>query len=407
MHSTRTALALTLLASFTAACSGGPASAVSPAMPNLARQNAVHSIQPLAGIAFVHACATLQLGDDVLCDALVRTDVRSTELNPHALVGLTPSDLHKAYNIPATGGTGRTIGIVDAQDNPNAESDLGKYRAHFHLPPCTTANKCFRKINQKGIAGKYPSVNTGWGEEISLDLDMASAVCPACHILLVEATSPSFANLGASVDTAIAHGASVVSNSYTGVESAAADKHYDHKGIPIIASSGDGSFSTGPLQPASFATVVAVGGTTLVADPGPRGWTESAWSAGGAGCSQLVPKPAWQHDKGCANRTLVDVSAVADPATGVAVFDTLGTGSTWLLVGGTSVSAPIVASLFALSGNTSTSPPAENFWKGGGHDLYDTIAGSDGECFPFYLCTSGPGYDAPTGWGTPNGLGAF
>lgn len=376
-------------------------------MPAAAAAKAASSSQGQAAITFVRACAVLQLGDDVLCDALIRTDVRSTQRNPHVLSGLTPNDLHKAYNIPATGGNGRIIGIVDAQDNPNAESDMGTYRARFHLPPCTTANKCFRKINQKGVSGKYPAGNSGWGKEISLDLDMASAVCPACRIVLVEATSASFVNLGISVDTAVAAGAKVVSNSYGGAEFAAYDRHYDHKGVTIVASSGDGGFSTGPEQPASLGTVVAVGGTTLVAAPGARGWTESAWSGGGAGCSQLVAKPSWQHDTGCTNRTLVDISAVADPASGVVISDTFGTGGTWFEVGGTSVSTPIVASLFALSGNTASPDAAQKFWKSQGSDLYDTIAGSDGACFPFYLCTSGPGYDAPTGWGTPNGLGAF
>jgi hypothetical protein len=355
-------------------------------------------------ITFVHACETSQLDEQVLCHALIRTDLHSSESKT---LGVTPADLHSAYAIPNAGGGGRIIGIVDAFDNPNAESDLAHYRAKFHLSPCTTANKCFTKLNQRGIAASYPTANTGWGKEISLDLDMASAVCPACRILLVEGDSPSFENLGRSVDTAVAKGANAVSNSYGGPEFTAHDPHYDHKGVLIVASSGDGGYSTGPQEPAAFSTVVAVGGTTLTASTGGRGWTETAWGDGGAGCSQLVKKPAWQHDSGCAGRTLVDIAAIADPATPVAIYDTFGTGGGWLTVGGTSVSTPIVTSLFVLSGNAASQTAAQNLWKGAGTALFDVTTGSDGACFPFYLCTSGAGFDAPTGWGTPNGLGAL
>jgi len=107
------------------------------------------------------------------------------------------------------------------------------YRSQFGLPPCTTANGCFRKVNQSG-GSTYPTGNTGWAQEISLDLDMASAICPSCKILLVEASSNSFANLGTAEDYAAAH-ANVVSNSFGGNEfssetSSTYNGHYNHPG---------------------------------------------------------------------------------------------------------------------------------------------------------------------------------
>jgi Subtilase family len=395
----RYSLALATVAALATGCSGGTQPGLPPATAPASATARAQSAQTNPQ-NYVRACNTLGLGEEVLCDALVRTDVGSRNV----VKGFTPSELRDAYGIPQQGAPGQTVGIVDAQDDPNAEFDMGRYRAHFGLPPCTTANGCFRKLNQAGIAGDYPSANANWAEEISLDLDMVSAMCPACHILLVEGTSPSFRNLGMAVDTAVAKGATVVSNSYGGVEFAATDKHYDHKGVTIVASTGDHGFAASPQQPASFGTVVAVGGTSLVRATGGRRWAETAWSDAGAGCSQLVAKPAWQHDTGCAMRMEADVSAVADPHTGVAVYDSFGSLEPWLEFGGTSVSTPIVASLYALAGNAATQNGAKALWLGGGSHLFDVVAGNDGTCLPLYFCNASTGYDGPTGWGTPNGL---
>src|SRR6185312_15425404 len=106
----------------------------------------------------------------------------------------------------STGGSGQTVAIVDAQDDPNAESDLATYRSTYGLPACTTANGCFKKINQNG-GTSYPTADTGWAGEISLDVDMVSAVCPSCHILLVEATSANMSDLGTAVNQAVTQGA--------------------------------------------------------------------------------------------------------------------------------------------------------------------------------------------------------
>ena len=266
--------------------------------------------------------------------------------------GYGPADLSSAYALPANGGAGQTVAIVDAFDDPNAEADLATYRAQFGLPACTTANGCFRKVDQRG-GTNYPPPNAGWAGEISLDVDMVSAVAPAAHILLVEADDNGNDNLGAAVDEAVALGAKYVSNSYgTGYTSAPGsgedpsevtdgDPHYNHPGVAVVASTGDDDF--GVSYPAASQYVTAVGGTTLVPDSSARGWSESVWNNSfggpGSGCSLYEAKPAWQTDSGCDMRTEADVSADADPLTGVAVYDTYQ-DSGWGVFGGTSASSP-------------------------------------------------------------------
>jgi subtilase family serine protease len=219
-----------------------------------------------------------------------------------------PYYLESAYNAPSwSAGAGKTVAIVDAYDDPSAESDLASYRSFFGLPACTRSNGCFKTVNQNGITGNHPSGNTGWAQEISLDLDMVSA-----------------------------------------------------------------------------------------------------WSGAGSGCSAFVPKPSWQADPGCGTRTVADVSAVADPGTGVWVIYQ----NNWYIFGGTSVASPIIASMYALAGNDGTiQKPSSSAQYTYGHtaNLNDITSGSNGTCSPSYLCTSGPGpgYDGPTGNGTPNGTGAF
>ena len=324
--------------------------------------------------------------------------------------GYGPADLQAAYALPsASAGAGQTVAVVDAYDDPRAESDLATYRSTFGLAPCTTANGCFRKVGQTGTT-RYPSRNTGWAEEISLDLDMVSAACPRCHILLVEASTASFTNLGTAVNEAVRLGATEVSNSYGGGESSA-DLSYDasyfnHPGVAITASSGDSSYSAGPEYPAASPYVTAVGGTSLVRAANGRGWSESAWSGAGSGCSAVDPKPAWQTDAACpSHRTIADVAAVADPNTGVAVYDTYNTGG-WMVFGGTSVASPLIASVYALAGNAAALT-AGSFAYGHTAALNDVTSGNNGSCGGSYLCTATAGYDGPTGLGTPAGVGAF
>ncbi|WP_241825599.1 carboxypeptidase regulatory-like domain-containing protein [Micromonospora sp. CB01531] len=351
-----------------------------------------------------------------------RTDVTTHRgVQPQSAIpdGFGAGDLRSAYSLPADGGAGQIVAIVDAYDNPNAEADLAVYRQQYGLPPCTTANGCFRKVDQRG-GMNYPPADPGWAGEIALDLDMVSATAPYAHILLVEADTPSFEDMGAAVDEAVALGAKYVSNSYGTAYSAdpgtgedpsevtEADPHYNHPGVAIVASSGDSAF--GVAYPAASQYVTAVGGTSLVRDSSTRGWSESVWyNSGygpGSGCSLYEAKPAWQTDSGCSKRTVADVAAVADPATGVAVYNSFQSGG-WTVFGGTSASAPIIAGVYAAAGTPVANTYPSSYPYANTGQLNDVSAGNNGTCSPAYLCTAGPGYDGPTGLGTPNGLAAF
>jgi subtilase family serine protease len=350
---------------------------------------------------------------------------RTAAKTSSAPAGLTPGDLLDAYKLTeasAFRGTGETVAIVDAYDDPTAQADLGVYRRHWGLPPCTAPNGCFRKVNEAGQQRNYPPVDsTGdWEIEESLDVDMVSAICPNCKIILVEATTNSFDDLGASVDTAVALGADVVSNSYGGGEWNGEQYNTDwtHPGVAITASSGDyGYFGDGYAAqwPATSQSVTAVGGTHLRRSGNSRGWAETAWGDGvsgdlgaGSGCSGEIAKPSWQSDTGCPRRTIADVAADADPDTGAAVYDSYpyrGTVYGWFVSGGTSQAAPIIAGVYALAGNTAAIDDASGLYAH--HRFFDVRSGSNGTCASTYLCTAVSGYDGPTGLGTPNGYQAF
>jgi Carboxypeptidase regulatory-like domain/Kelch motif len=333
--------------------------------------------------------------------------------------GYGPADLRSAYHLPAAGGSGETVAIVDAYDDPVAESDLAVYRQQYGLPACTTANGCFRKVAQDG-SSRYPATDYGWAAEISLDLDMVSAACPRCHILLVEATDNSVQNLGAAVDEAVRLGAKYVSNSYGGPEDPQETSwdsaYYDHPGVAVVAATGYQGYAGGPSYPAVSPYVTAADGTTLTRDSGSaRGWDESAWGSGGSGCSVYETKPAWQHDTGCGLRAVADVAAVADPSTGVAIYDSYAGYHDpnyrqiigWGVLGGASAASPIITSVYALAGTPLPGTVPASYPYAGPSALNDITTGSNGTCNPAYLCTAGPGYDGPTGMGTPNGVAAF
>ncbi|NUR63904.1 MAG: peptidase S8 [Catenulispora sp.] len=366
--------------------------------------------------AWSRACDTPAPGM-AACHALhvnnVPQHIRALGVTPNATPsGFGPADLLSAYNLPAGGGAGQTVAIVDAYNDPSAEADMNTYRAQYGLPACTSASGCFKQVNQKG-GSRLPRSDSGWAGEISLDLDMVSAIAPNAHIILVEASTASMTNLGTAVNTAVSLGAKFVSNSYGGGESSA-DTSYDttyfkHPGVAITASSGDSGY--GVEYPAASPYVTSVGGTALKKDSSTaRGWSESVWSTSstegaGSGCSAYDSKPSWQKDTGCAKRTVADVSAVADPATGVAVYQTYG-GSGWAVYGGTSVAAPLIAAVYADAGAPTASVPAANLYS---HTsaLNDVTSGATASCSPSYLCAAKTGYDGPTGLGTPNGLAAF
>src|SRR5262249_42816525 len=228
-----------------------------------------------------------------------------------------------AYLIDTNGGAGATVAIVDAQDTPNAEADLAVYRTTYGLPPCTTANGCFKKVNQNGAASPLPAPDKGWATEIMLDLEMASATCPKCKILLVEATTASMDDLGTAVNTAAAMGATVISNSYGGPEDATiadGEKYFNHPGIGVFVAAGDSGF--GAMYPASSQYVIAVGGTALTkSTTTTRGWVETVWGSWlsvilggtGSGCSKYITKPSWQEGTGCALRPRAGHPAARGP----------------------------------------------------------------------------------------------
>ncbi len=353
------------------------------------------------------------------CDAKIVT--LADGVTPFATTGPTgygPADLQSAYNLAGLT-SGGTVAIVDAYANPYVVSDLAAYRSQYGLPACGAG--CFTVVNQHGQASPLPQGDTSWGQEIDLDVDMVSAICPQCHILLVEANSNSFADLGTAVNTAAAMGATAISNSYgTSGEfsgETSYDSYYNHPGIAVTASSGDSGY--GVEFPAASNHVVAVGGTSLSRAGNARGWTETAWSGAGSGCSSYYAQPSWQNvNTGCPNRAEADVSAVADPNTGVSVYDSYGSsgGLNWYVFGGTSVASPIIASVYGLAGNSGMTDYPARFAYGHPTALNDVTSGSNGSCVGRHgrrtsgaakLCTAGSGWDGPTGLGTPNGIGAF
>lgn len=364
------------------------------------------------GVYHVAVCPHGNPRETARCHAHVVTDARGNPINgkasPNATAapsGYGPADLRSAYNITSNG-SATTIAIVDAYGYTNAEADLAKYRSQYGLPACTTANGCFRKLNQTGQQGNYPAVNTGWEQESALDLDMASAMCPNCKLVLVEATTSSYANLATAVRTAASQpGVTVISNSYGGGESGTTtyESAYNQPGKAVTVSTGDSGY--GVQFPASSPHVIAVGGTHLVRASNSRGWSETAWTSGGSGCSTVYAKPSFQTDPLCTRRMEADVSAVGDPNTGVAVYGPVNRSSSgWMVFGGTSVAAPLIGGIYGNTGHTPTG--AQSIYTNKSL-LNDVTSGSNGSCGGTYFCTAGAGYDGPTGNGTPHGTGPF
>jgi hypothetical protein len=379
-----------------------------------------------APAAYHRACPPATPGY-ATCFALYRTGTGQAQPNVTTPDGYGPADLQSAYQWPSsTGGVGRVVAVVDAFDLPEAEADMNHYRAQFGIPACTTNNGCFIKLNQSGNASPLPAPNNGWGVEIALDLQMVSASCPNCAIALIEAANNSTDNLAAAAQVAAGIGAAVT-NSYGSPE--ASDEHthldpdYSVPGVVYTAASGDAGYGPGPDQgaqyPASSPDVVAVGGTRLTQDASARGWNEKVWYNGGAhpqgtnsGCSLYESKPVWQSGipADCTTRTEVDVSAVADPNTGVAVygpFDGITTPATpsWGVVGGTSASSPLIAGAYMLAGGSPVKFAGRLAYDREGANLNDVTVGSNtATCTDGNICMADTGYDGPTGMGTPNGV---
>jgi len=376
------------------------------------------------GITFhshMNVCAAADTGS-AACDARVITDGKG---NPTASAtlpqGMSPAQFLKAYNLPGVAATSPSrpiIAIVDSNDDPNIASDLATYSTTYGLPQLPTCSAaiasskvaCFKKVNQTGATTRLPSQDAGWALEISLDVEMAHAICQNCSILLVEANSATYANLATAENEAVALGATVVSNSYGGSEfsgETSYDSAFNHPGVAIVASAGDSGY--GVEYPAASRYVTAAGGTSLYLNSNGTYNSEVAWGGTGSGCSAFEAKETWQTDTGCARRTVTDVSADADPNTGAAVYDSVRYYGQhgWWQVGGTSLASPIIAATYALSGNTSGAANQLPYTLGSVSDLHDVISGSNGSCGGSYLCTAQAGYDGPTGLGTPNGASAF
>jgi subtilase family serine protease len=429
-----------------AACSGGSMNSMLPSGQG-ASPTSLGSDLASPGKNYRHVCGRPAAGDWARCYALVRTDVGGIpggyhgqfgkfasaddlRANPNARMatpaGYGPAQLDAAYALPTANGAGQTVALVEVGDYPTAEADLGVYRSQYGLSACTTANGCFKKVGQTGST--LPKTNAGWAEETALDIDMVSATCPNCHILIVEATSASNANLDAAENEAATLKATVISNSFGGSEAGASDSAYSHAGIVILASAGDSGYAEGSQQPCSFQTVVCTGGTSLVAASGTRGYSETVWNdlasgngATGSGCSSVVAKPSWQTDKGCTKRSQSDVSFDADPQHGVAIYDSTSYQGYvgWLEFGGTSVASPALAGVYALAGNGASlsTTAAKSFWTNAGKGLWPVTSGNNlakrGKCGSAYayICTAGTNtdgvYSGPAGWGTPNGISDF
>jgi PKD repeat protein len=334
----------------------------------------------------------------------------------------TPAYLQQAYDLSYLSqnrGAGDTIAIVDAYDDSTAESDLATYRSTFGLPACTTANGCFRKVNQSGNSSPLPVANAHWQEEESLDLDAVSALCPNCHILLVEANSDALSDLYLALHKAATMGVNQISNSWTGASTSPfPGTTWTFPGIATVAATGDAGYtgapnSAGDNYPAAFPGVTAAGGTSLASATGgnARGFSEGAWSlsgtsGGGSGCDLKVKKPSYQTDSGCSQnvsgqtfgRSYADVSADADPGTGLNIYNNRG----WELIGGTSLSTPLIAAYYALTGVT-TSDAQWAYTHSA--MLNDPTTGSTGTCATSirYICNAGLGYDGPTGVGSISG----
>jgi len=418
--------ALTIAVASGATASPAPAATASASAHLIAAVAAgsAHASQPAAtaeNTGSTHACSAVIVVGHQSCFALKRNGVHpaAAAASPDAIpsgVGYGPSQLQSAYNLTsasASNGAGRTIALVDAYDYPTAASDLAAYRSAAGLP---AAN--FTKINQNGATSPLPSAppsGDDWTVEAALDMDMASAICPLCNIVLVEANDDSSDGLYVAQAAAAAK-ASYISNSWGGSESSSDpstdNTYFKHAtGTVTTVSAGDSDY--GVSYPATSPNVVSVGGTALSTASNSRGWTESVWNTTtgsegtGSGCSAYEAQPAWQTSlglpSGCSKRVDNDVAADADPATGVAVYDTYNGDGGWNEVGGTSASSPMVAAMFALAGNAGANPAQDIYQHTA--NFYDVTSGKDASsCSPSYLCTAGTGYDGPTGIGTPNGI---
>lgn len=341
------------------------------------------------------------------CKSAIRSSLSAipASVDPTLLPGYGPDHLQKAYgllNISGSAGAGQTVAIVSAYASANLESDIAIYRAEFGLPPCTVASGCLKIVAPNGNGH---AADAGWAAETAIDAEMVSAICPLCNIEVVQAKSARISDLASAVDQAAADQPVAINNSYSTTESGAVSyaSHWVHPGMAIVAGGGDGGY--GVSFPASIPSVVAVGGVSLHQNADGSFAAPTVWSQTGSGCSAYFQKPSWQTDTGCANRTVNDIAAVADPNTGVIAYASQNGG--WNVYGGTSVAAPIISAMYALAGATAGMTDGSALYTANGSGLMNQVTGSNGTCAVAYLCNGEPGYDGPDGNGMPYGLDAF
>jgi subtilase family serine protease len=357
-----------------------------------------HSAAPVVSVCPQHVAPGM-----VTCFAMARANATGGILtSAQPLAAFTPADIQAAYGLTGLKSHGATVAIVDAYGYPTLAADLAQFRSTYGLSPCTIKNKCLQILNQDGGKQLPTQTDPNWDIEQALDVDSVSSACPDCKIIVYEGTKPSTKSLGTAVDTAAkTKGVVAISNSYGG-GNGKDQPYYDHPGIAVTASTGDHGWMGGSY-PASDSHVTAVGGTSIVKSSAKgRGFTETAWSGAGSGCGKNKT-PAWQQKvkTGCKTKAMSDVSAAANPnAGGLNVYY----DGHFLAVGGTSEASPIIASVFALSGNTKGYPTQYPYADP--KDLNDITSGSNGSCGA-PLCDAGKGWDGPTGVGTPNGVKGF
>jgi len=409
--------------------------AILAATPAIAQTATPAATSPSASSHWVYACGDKFSHDKFNCMVIKNTAAHPTAqtVGPDAIPageGYGPTQFQAAYNLTsasASDGSGTTVAVVDAYNDPTAASDLAAYRSAAGLPALTSGQ--FTQYNQNGQTSPLPATapaSDDWTLEEALDVDMVSAICPLCKIDLVEATNDTGNGLYVAEETAATTlGAKYISNSWGGSEASSDttddSQYFGVSGVVYTASAGDGAYSAGVIYPATSPHVVSVGGTSLNTSSNSRGWTESVWETSstegtGSGCSAFEPQPSWQSSisiikSACADRVDNDVAADADPNTGAAVYDTTNGNGGWNEVGGTSESSPMIAAVFALAGNNGNggNNAADSIYTHTGN-LYEVTASSNGSCSPSVLCTATGAantYNGPTGWGTPNGLTAF
>lgn len=383
-----------------------PSAAVGIGAGTIEQAVVVDLCPPAAGSTPAHTrCLGKRVTSFVQADGSMRRVPFATPM------GYGATDLRTAYAMPAPGSPTPTLGIVVAYHYSGLEADLATYRTQYGLPACSVASGCLTVAyaDNNGQTNTVPPASPAgdaWDVQEMLSTELAAGMCPECKLLVVEAQSDMDNSLYAAVDVAAQLGARSIALSYGAPESsstpATLETHFNHPGVLIAAPAGDAAFAGQAQYPATSAYTLSVGGTSLTKSSGTRGWTETVWSSGGSGCSAVIPKPAWQNDPNCLYRMTTDVAAVADPNTGVAVYDSTGGGG-WTVVGGTTSAAAIIAGAFASLGVAEQGP---SFPWMHSSAFYDVTSGNNDPagCAPnAYYCTAQTGYDGPSGWGTPNG----